>query len=137
MSNNSAKVTTQPVNGVTEAVAVIPTAASTASNSNAVAVNNTAIERLQQLESLFLGGPIMSSATATSEAKCFSTETLLDVLMVLYNECCNSSLRKEKTVSEFIELGKTIIFVIYFILAIGISLFCARCFIDLFIHGLI
>ena len=112
MSNNSAKVTTQPVNGVTEAVAVIPTAltASTASNSNAVAVNNTAIERLQQLESLFLGGPIMSSATATSEAKCFSTETLLDVLMVLYNECCNSSLRKEKTVSEFIELGKTIYF---------------------------
>ena len=115
MSNNSAKVTTQPVNGITEAVAntaSIPTAltASTASNSNAVAVNNTAIERLQQLESLFLGGPIMSSATATSEAKCFSTETLLDVLMVLYNECCNSSLRKEKTVSEFIELGKTIYF---------------------------
>ena len=113
MSNNSAKVTTQPVNGITEAVAntaSIPTAltASTASNSNAVAVNNTAIERLQQLESLFLGGPIMSSATATSEAKCFSTETLLDVLMVLYNECCNSSLRKEKTVSEFIELGKKI-----------------------------
>jgi len=109
MSNNSAKVTTQPVNGVTEAVAVIPTAltASTASN-NAVAVNNTAIERLQQLESLFLGGPIMSSATATSEAKCFSTETLLDVLMVLYNECCNSSLRKEKTVSEFIELVKSV-----------------------------
>ena len=115
MSNNSAKVTTQPVNGVTEAVAVIPTAltASTASN-NAVAVNNTAIERLQQLESLFLGGPIMSSATATSEAKCFSTETLLDVLMVLYNECCNSSLRKEKTVSEFIELGKAIIFAILY-----------------------
>ena len=113
MSNNSAKVTTQPVNGITEAVAntaSVPTAltTSTASNSNAVAVNNTAIERLQQLESLFLGGPIMSSATATSEAKCFSTETLLDVLMVLYNECCNSSLRKEKTVSEFIELGKKI-----------------------------
>ena len=118
MSNNSAKVTTQPVNGVTEAVAVIPTAltASTASNSNAVAVNNTAIERLQQLESLFLGGPIMSSATATSEAKCFSTETLLDVLMVLYNECCNSSLRKEKTVSEFIELGKTIDFFLLYVL---------------------
>ena len=118
MSNNSAKVTTQPVNGVSEAVAgvaAIPTVltASTASNSNAVAVNNTAIERLQQLESLFLGGPIMSSATATSEAKCFSTETLLDVLMVLYNECCNSSLRKEKTVSEFIELGKTIVFFCY------------------------
>ena len=99
MSNNSAKVTTQPVNGVE------------AGMSQPVAVNNTAIERLQQLEALFLGGPIMSSATATSEAKCFSTETLLDVLMVLYNECCNSSLRKEKTVSEFIELGKTPFFI--------------------------
>lgn len=96
MSNNSAKVTTQPVNGVE------------AGMSQPVAVNNTAIERLQQLEALFLGGPIMSSApTATSEIKCsFSTETLLDVLMVLYNECSNSSLRKEKTVSEFIDLGK-------------------------------
>ena len=103
MSNNSAKVTTQPVNGVE------------AGMSQPVAVNNTAIERLQQLESLFLGGPIMSSATATSEAKCFSTETLLDVLMVLYNECCNSSLRKEKTVSEFIELGKTIFFLLYYL----------------------
>jgi hypothetical protein len=28
-------------------------------------------------------------------------------LMVLFNECCNSSLRKEKTVTEFIELGKS------------------------------
>ena len=63
----------------------------------------TAIERMRDLEALFLGGPLISS----NEAKCFSTETLLDILMVLYNECCNSSLRKEKTVSEFIELGKT------------------------------
>merc|ERR1719225_447037 len=56
------------------------------------------------LEALFLGGPLISS----NEAKCFSTETLLDVLMVLYNECGNSSLRKEKTVSEFIELVKPV-----------------------------
>merc|ERR1719225_2108158 len=56
------------------------------------------------LEALFLGGPLVS----VNEAKCFSTETLLDVLMVLYNECCNSSLRKEKTVSDFIELVKPV-----------------------------
>merc|ERR1719225_740402 len=56
------------------------------------------------LEALFLGGPLVS----VNEAKCFSTETLLDVLMVLYNECGNSSLRKEKTVSEFIELVKPV-----------------------------
>ena len=114
MSNNSAKVTTQPVNGE----AAIPA-------SQQVAVNNTAIERLQQLEALFLGGPIMSSATATSEAKCFSTETLLDVLMVLYNECCNSSLRKEKTVSEFIELGKKHFFKITVFINFMHSLLCA------------
>ena len=64
----------------------------------------TAFDRLRELEALFLGGPLVS----VNEAKCFSTETLLDVLMVLYNECCNSSLRKEKTVSDFIELGKSI-----------------------------
>ena len=78
-----------------------------ASSANMVASTNseaiTAIERMRDLEALFLGGPLISS----NEAKCFSTETLLDILMVLYNECCNSSLRKEKTVSEFIELGKT------------------------------
>ena len=76
--------------------------------SEAVAIT-TAIERMRDLEALFLGGPLISS----NEAKCFSTETLLDILMVLYNECCNSSLRKEKTVSEFIELGKLIVLVYY------------------------
>ena len=71
----------------------------------------TAFDRLRELEALFLGGPLVS----VNEAKCFSTETLLDVLMVLYNECCNSSLRKEKTVSEFIELGKGSFFIFLFL----------------------
>lgn len=35
----------------------------------------------------------------------FSIETLIDILLVLYDECCNSSLRREKTVSDFIEFG--------------------------------
>lgn len=55
--------------------------------------------RLRQLEALFLGGPIQG------QGKCFSIETLLDVLLVLYDECNNSSLRREKTVSDFIEFG--------------------------------
>ena len=63
--------------------------------------NTNGIERLRLLEALFLGGPI-----SAHEAKCFSTETLLDVLLVLFSECCQSSLRKEKTVTEFIDLGK-------------------------------
>ena len=66
--------------------------------------NTNGIERLRLLEALFLGGPI-----SAHEAKCFSTETLLDVLLVLFTECYNSSLRKEKTVTDFIELGKHIL----------------------------
>ena len=62
--------------------------------------NTNGIERLRLLEALFLGGPI-----SAHEAKCFSTETLLDVLLVLFSECNQSSLRKEKTVTEFIDLG--------------------------------
>jgi hypothetical protein len=36
----------------------------------------------------------------------YSLETLLDILIVLFDECCGSSLRREKTVSEFIDLGE-------------------------------
>jgi hypothetical protein len=64
-------------------------------------VRKNGVDRLKSLEALFLEGPVNAQ-----ESKCFSTETLLDVLMVLFNECCNSSLRKEKTVTEFIDLGK-------------------------------
>ena len=56
----------------------------------------------QVLERLFPDGP-----ETPHEAKALSTETLLDILLILYNECCNSSLRKEKTLTDFIELGRT------------------------------
>lgn len=58
--------------------------------------------RLKELEALFVEGP-----ESAHETKAMSTETLLDILLILYNECCSSSLRKEKTVTEFIELGET------------------------------
>ncbi|XP_044767171.1 serine/threonine-protein kinase Genghis Khan isoform X2 [Coccinella septempunctata] len=58
--------------------------------------------RLRQLEAMFLGGPVVAKGQS------FSIETLLDILVVLYDECCNSSLRKEKTVSNFIEFVKPI-----------------------------
>lgn len=45
--------------------------------------------------------------------KFLSIETLLDCLMVLYDECCNSSLRREKTVSDFIELSEYFIHSIF------------------------
>ncbi|XP_045464345.1 serine/threonine-protein kinase Genghis Khan isoform X2 [Harmonia axyridis] len=59
-------------------------------------------QRLRRLEALFLGGPVVAKGQS------FSIETLLDILVVLYDECCNSSLRKEKTVSNFIEFVKPI-----------------------------
>lgn len=56
-------------------------------------------ERLKQLESQFSYG--------SSEKGSYSVETLLDVLLLLYDECCNSTLRRDKNVSEFIEQGKS------------------------------
>ncbi|XP_018577381.1 serine/threonine-protein kinase Genghis Khan [Anoplophora glabripennis] len=58
--------------------------------------------RLKHLERLFLGGPVLGKELS------FSIETLLDLLIVLYDECCISSLRKEKTVSDFIEYVKPV-----------------------------
>ena len=33
-------------------------------------------------------------------------ETIIDALMVLYDECCSSSFKREQTVVEFVENGK-------------------------------
>ena len=55
--------------------------------------------RLKELETLFLNGPIRSSGA-------LSIETLLDILIVVFDECANSSLRREKTISDFISFGK-------------------------------
>jgi len=59
-----------------------------------------AIDRLRYLEELFLNG------VAQSHGQAFSIETLLDILIVLYDECCSSTLRREKSVSEFVKFGK-------------------------------
>lgn len=58
--------------------------------------------KIRQLESLFISG----SAQGGRVGHAISIETLIDILLVLYDECCNSSLRREKTVSDFIEFGK-------------------------------
>ncbi|KAJ7369809.1 Serine/threonine-protein kinase mrck-1 [Desmophyllum pertusum] len=57
-------------------------------------------ERLKQLENLFSHG--------SKEKGSYSIETLLDVLLLLYDECCNSTLRRDKNVSEFIEHVKPV-----------------------------
>ncbi|CAM4649186.1 unnamed protein product [Leuciscus chuanchicus] len=56
--------------------------------------------RLKKLEKLILDGPVQSNG------QCFSVETLLDVLICIYDECINSPLRREKNIAEFLEWAK-------------------------------
>jgi len=65
-----------------------------------------ALERLRCLDELFLNG------VANSDGHAFSVETLLDILIVLYDECCSSTLRREKSVSEFVKFGKFFMFIL-------------------------
>ncbi|CAJ0937134.1 unnamed protein product, partial [Mesorhabditis belari] len=57
--------------------------------------------RLRELEQLYLAGP--------SRGDSMSFEALLDTLICLFDECQNSTLRKEKTVTEFVESVKPVI----------------------------
>uniref|UniRef100_A0A673CWS5 Serine/threonine-protein kinase MRCK alpha n=1 Tax=Sphaeramia orbicularis TaxID=375764 RepID=A0A673CWS5_9TELE len=56
--------------------------------------------RLKKLEKLIVDGP------AKSNGQCLSVETLLDILVCLYDECNNSPLRREKNILEFLEWAK-------------------------------
>ncbi|XP_041491300.1 serine/threonine-protein kinase MRCK alpha isoform X15 [Microtus oregoni] len=56
--------------------------------------------RLRQLEQFILDGP------AQTNGQCFSVETLLDILICLYDECNNSPLRREKNILEYLEWAK-------------------------------
>ncbi|XP_062407440.1 serine/threonine-protein kinase MRCK beta [Sardina pilchardus] len=55
--------------------------------------------RLKKLEQLLLDGH-------QKNASSLSVETLLDILICLYNECTNSPLKREKHVTEFLEWVK-------------------------------
>ena len=62
------------------------------------------IKRQEDLEKL-----VMNTYSASTTASSFSTETLLDALIVLYDECQTSSLRRDKTISTFIDYSKDLI----------------------------
>lgn len=65
--------------------------------------------RLKQLERLLLtSGDDVTTASSSSSTSSVSVsvETLLDALIVLYDECFHSALRREKTVSDFLDLSK-------------------------------
>lgn len=61
-------------------------------------------ELAAELDAIFFNG------TKGKNKKAISVETLVDAFVVLFDECCNSSLRREKTVSNFIEYGKLIFY---------------------------
>ncbi|XP_028254001.1 serine/threonine-protein kinase MRCK alpha isoform X2 [Parambassis ranga] len=56
--------------------------------------------RLKKLENLILDGPVQSNGQG------LSVETLLDILVCLYDECHNSPLRREKNIIEFLDWAK-------------------------------
>lgn len=68
-------------------------------------------ERLQLLESLLSepdGDKKLSQSLNLEDnfkAHQFSLDGLLDTFILLYDECSNSSLRREKSVSDFLKLG--------------------------------
>ena len=76
---------------------------------------DSVVNRLQQLEQLIIDNNLSSTLlqnhqlqtnNSNHSGKLLSVETLLDILLVLYDECFNSSLRREKTVTDFCELCK-------------------------------
>ncbi|XP_052058877.1 serine/threonine-protein kinase MRCK alpha-like isoform X2 [Mytilus californianus] len=65
--------------------------------------NMSAEDRVKKLTHLYV------SDLQNSKGQALSIETLLDVLVVLYDECCNTTLRREKNISEFVEFAKPIV----------------------------
>lgn len=61
-------------------------------------MNDDVESRLNELERLLFHSSIKDQTV-------LGVEALLDAFIVLYDECCNSTLRREKTIAEFIEHG--------------------------------
>lgn len=56
-------------------------------------------QRIKELEELYIGGVVNSESTSVS------IETLLDILLVLYDECQGSTLCRERNISGFVTYG--------------------------------
>ena len=63
--------------------------------------DENAEERLKELEKLYA----VSGTTFNGERNIFSVETLLDILLVLFDECNTPLLKREKHVADFLEIG--------------------------------
>lgn len=62
--------------------------------------NDIAGKRLQALERLYT-----SPHSGNGQLEKFSTETLLDILIVLYDECNTTVMKRDKRVLDFLEVG--------------------------------
>jgi len=49
---------------------------------------------------------VSSGGVLSSKGSALSIETLLDILLVLFDECQSPALRREKRISEFVDFGK-------------------------------
>ncbi|CAF3609549.1 unnamed protein product [Rotaria sp. Silwood1] len=65
-------------------------------------INDDVESRLNELEHLLFNSSIKDQTV-------LGVEALLDAFIVLYDECCNSTLRREKTIAEFIEFAKSFV----------------------------
>ncbi|XP_033101153.1 serine/threonine-protein kinase MRCK alpha-like isoform X2 [Anneissia japonica] len=59
--------------------------------------------RLKTLEKLY------SSGVQNSDGQAVSTETLLDIFVLLFTECSNSTLRREKSIADFVRWARPIV----------------------------
>lgn len=62
--------------------------------------NGSGMERIFQLEKLY------TSKSRGVHRNAFSTEALLDILVVLYDECNTTVMKRDKRVLDFLEIGK-------------------------------
>lgn len=62
--------------------------------------NGSGMERILQLEKIY------TSNTRGIHRQAFSTEALLDILVVLYDECNTTVMKRDKRVLDFLEIGK-------------------------------
>jgi len=66
--------------------------------------NNINIEsRFEEVKRLILNYSINDSTV-------LSIDGLLDALLVLYDECCNATFKREKTIIEFLEYGNSLFY---------------------------
>lgn len=89
-------------------------------------LEETCTRRLKVLESVILENGMSQGMLLVADnkdaddeclpphSKAISVETLLDALLLLYDECSNSSLRREKTVSDFIKIGNRLQSFLYY-----------------------